>query len=339
MLDRLTINPNLNNPENLHIAKYEGIIVNAICSQGFLFGNNMDKIRRTKYPQPCFYCGGIAVHKFKNGKYCCEKIVSKCPAKKDELKKKAGKYHPLYKERIIVFCNYCGKIKEISSWEYNCSKNHFCNKKCCGKWKSENLVGENSHRYKQITVFCDYCGKSKTIPPCRQYKKYHFCNLKCMSKWQIKQPKEKHNNWQGGQIIVNCTWCNKPKKIRPCLEHRGNHFCNQKCMGEWRSENLSDMNHYNWQGGISAEPYCGIWLDKDYRQSIEDRDNNECQNPDCWKTPSKLIGHHIDYDKKNCHPWNVITICVSCNSRANYKREYWQKLYQNIMTEKYGYQY
>lgn len=104
-----------------------------------------------------------------------------------------------------------------------------------------------------------------------------------------------------------------------------------------------------WKGGISNEPYCSIWSDKEYKQDIRDRDNHTCQNPDCWKNcdnnGEKLCIHHINENKLNCHPWNLISLCRSCNIRAegnkkeNISREYWQNLYQNIMTEKYDYNY
>ena len=54
MLDSTTINQNCK-PENLHIAKYEGVIVDAICSQAFYFeGNDMSEFRRKA---PLCKCG------------------------------------------------------------------------------------------------------------------------------------------------------------------------------------------------------------------------------------------------------------------------------------------
>ena len=90
----------------------------------------------------------------------------------------------------------------------------------------------------------------------------------------------------------------------------------------------------NWKGGITYEPYCDIWLDKDFKESIKARDNYTCQNPDCWQTSNKLVVHHIYYIKKDCHPGNLITLCNSCNSRANKNRNYWQKLYNSILNNK-----
>lgn len=94
-----------------------------------------------------------------------------------------------------------------------------------------------------------------------------------------------------------------------------------------------------WKGGISCEPYCQVWSDKEYKEAIRERDNHICQNPYCYKNDSRLHIHHIDYDKKNCGPNNLITVCGSCNSRANTDREWHIAWYQTIMNHKYGYEY
>jgi len=68
-----------------------------------------------------------------------------------------------------------------------------------------------------------------------------------------------------------------------------------------------------WKGGIACEQYCSIWLDKEFKKSILERDNYQCQNSACWGTGNRLTGHHIDYNKKNCDTSNIITLCNSCN--------------------------
>ncbi len=87
----------------------------------------------------------------------------------------------------------------------------------------------------------------------------------------------------------------------------------------------------SWKDGISCEPYCDAWADKEYKADIKARDNYECQNPDCWGTGKKLCLHHIDYNKKNCGPYNLITLCNSCNARANKDREKHKIFYRRIM--------
>ena len=45
----------------------------------------------------------------------------------------------------------------------------------------------------------------------------------------------------------------------------------------------------------------------------------------------KLCIHHIDYDKKNNNPENLITLCNSCHTKTNIKnRDYWKNYYSEI---------
>jgi len=100
--------------------------------------------------------------------------------------------------------------------------------------------------------------------------------------------------------------------------------------------NFSGSGHPNWKGGISYEPYCPIWKDKEYKQDIKNRDGNKCLNPYCdSKKSNDLIIHHIDYNKKNCKYDNLITICRICNFKANYDREWHVTWYQAIIYKRY----
>ena len=103
--------------------------------------------------------------------------------------------------------------------------------------------------------------------------------------------------------------------------------------------NNSGEKHHNWLGGKSYEPYCSVWSDKGYKYDIKKRDNNICQNPYCYNIGNRLSIHHINYDKKDCHPSNLITLCTSCNARANKDRDWHTTWYQTIMNKKFGYKY
>jgi hypothetical protein len=108
------------------------------------------------------------------------------------------------------------------------------------------------------------------------------------------------------------------------------------CADIRHSIKVSGSMHPNWQGGISCEPYCEIWT-KEYKEYIKERDGHKCLNPYCSsKKPEALAIHHIDYNKKNCHPSNLITVCRSCNSRANVDRDWHQTWYQAIIKNRYG---
>ncbi len=89
-----------------------------------------------------------------------------------------------------------------------------------------------------------------------------------------------------------------------------------------------------WNGGTSFLPYSPEWTD-DLKQSIKDRDNNECQNPYCKQNTEKLDVHHINYNKQDCSQFNLITLCGSCNVRANANRKEWERFYKKIVWSKY----
>ena len=161
------------------------------------------------------------------------------------------------------------------------------------------------------------------------------------------RPPEKHGSWKGGKQVVQCDACEKELFRFPSLIHEKN-FCNHSCYGRWRSENFKGESNPNfgniamfgpanpnWKGGITLEEYCDAWKDRDFKQGIKERDNHECQNPDCRKNSSGLTVHHIDYEKGNCHPRNLITLCTGCNARANFNREFWEAGYREIIRQKY----
>jgi hypothetical protein len=70
----------------------------------------------------------------------------------------------------------------------------------------------------------------------------------------------------------------------------------------------------NWQGGVSSLPYGKEWT-RWLRQAIRQRDGNACRF--CSRTHGKMDVHHIDFDKDNNTPTNLICLCASCHGKAN----------------------
>ena len=116
------------------------------------------------------------------------------------------------------------------------------------------------------------------------------------------------------------------QKISEAL--RGRHLSEEH---KWK---LSEANRgeksSSWNGGSSFLPY-PLVFNGSLKRLIKKRDRDQCQNPDCEQKPCYLVVHHIDYNKENCHPLNLITLCVSCNSKANNYRKEWEKLYMEII--------
>ena len=86
-----------------------------------------------------------------------------------------------------------------------------------------------------------------------------------------------------------------------------------------------------WEGGKSFEPYTIDWT-RTLRQSIRERDNNTCQI--CGKPQAQenrlFCVHHIDYNKRNCDPKNLITLCRICHNKTNVNRKYWIKFFNKL---------
>ena len=89
----------------------------------------------------------------------------------------------------------------------------------------------------------------------------------------------------------------------------------------------------NWNNGSSFEPYSPDF-NKPLKQSVLERDNYTCQNPNCEHLSEGLDVHHINYDKKNSNPENLISLCKSCHIKTNFNRQYYTEFYQNIMMNK-----
>ncbi len=82
-----------------------------------------------------------------------------------------------------------------------------------------------------------------------------------------------------------------------------------------------------WKGGISFEPYPIEW-NETLKRKIRKRDNCLCKV--CNQYGNEV--HHINYDKKNCIPNNLIVLCRPCHTRTGANREYWMNY---LATERY----
>ena len=90
---------------------------------------------------------------------------------------------------------------------------------------------------------------------------------------------------------------------------------------------LGGKNNPNWKGGKSFELYSIDWTET-LRRSTRERDNYVCCL--CGKQQGDIAHdvHHIDFDKKNNNPTNLITICHKCHLKTSQNRKYWIKYSQ-----------
>jgi len=99
-----------------------------------------------------------------------------------------------------------------------------------------------------------------------------------------------------------------------------------------REANLGEKNP-NYIDGLSNLPY-PVGFNDQLKERVRERDNHICQK--CGRTEVECLFlwnqvlhiHHIDYEIENLSDENLISLCLSCNSRVNTNREYWTPFFQ-----------
>jgi len=111
-------------------------------------------------------------------------------------------------------------------------------------------------------------------------------------------------------------------------------------MSKSKKGKMMGENNPAWQEGKSFEPYSSEFNNK-FKRAIRKRDNQICMLCGIHREKLKraLSVHHVNYDKKLTIPQNCICLCDSCHSRTNYNRKHWIKFFQDLLKEKYNYEY
>lgn len=200
---------------------------------------------------------------------------------------------------VIKKCLVCNKEFTTYLSKTKTGGGKYCSQRCSSK-------SQITHIKKK----CLTCGKEYFIFKGQAKRGIrNFCSLKC------------YYPTIAGKIKV-CPVCKKEFHVfRSKLEtHR---CCSWKC----HVKNFGGKNHWNWQGGLSLESYTVSWTNT-LRKSIRERDNYTCGV--CDKTEVKMDVHHIDYDKKNCNPLNLVTLCHSCHTKTGRNRDYWTNYFTSL---------
>jgi 5-methylcytosine-specific restriction endonuclease McrA len=144
-----------------------------------------------------------------------------------------------------------------------------------------------------------------------------------------------HLPWNTGTKGVVKAW-NKGKRLGKNPEHskmmKGRRVSPKtefkKGLVPWNKGKTGEQST-SWKGGLSFEPYSLEWT-KALKELVRERDNHTCQL--CGKKGYPV--HHIDYNKKNCNPENLITLCVNCHSKTSFNREKWKAIFDKIRLKK-----
>ena len=128
----------------------------------------------------------------------------------------------------------------------------------------------------------------------------------------------------------------KAKKGKPFSESHRNNLAaawqNPEVYAKRSAAHKGDKNP-QWRDGLSYEPYSPEFNDE-LKEQVRKRDNYTCQFCGIQENGTKLHPHHIDYNKKNNIPFNLISLCRSCHAKTNFNREHWTEYFQNIIVKR-----
>lgn len=102
----------------------------------------------------------------------------------------------------------------------------------------------------------------------------------------------------------------------------------------WLGKEFSDEHRLKLSrakgGNGKREPYSFDWT-YTLKEAIRQRDNYKCQMCGCPQEECirKLDVHHIDYDKKNCDPKNLLSLCMNCHRKTFKNRKHWARCLKN----------
>lgn len=192
------------------------------------------------------------------------------------------------------------------------------------------LIQSNLPYY--VTIACERCGAERVRPRHVIARgEGRFCSRKCANA-ASKRDGASNTNWRGGRPKP-CAVCGTEFWVKPSQWEKRK-TCSRACHAQVlrASGKLEGDKNPSWRGGLSFEPYTAEFTPR-LKRCIRDRDGRACQL--CGVTqenyPRTLAVHHIDYDKANCQPWNLITLCTGCNTKVNSARGWWTLYFQTLL--------
>lgn len=201
-------------------------------------------------------------------------------------------YHELRKIAVELQCDWCNKTFERPLYVHekalrNDAQGTYCGRACLD---AHNAV-KNARR-------CATCGKPMPGQRSRQY-----CSRECWPSVVVREPRL-------------CNWCQMEYQPKNCRAQ----FCTRECAAAAHSVRMRGKGNGRYKTGMSYAQ----WF-RDMKPLIIERDDHRCVTcgqPEIIKAYTRqgqpaertnLQVHHIDGDRSNNKPENLVTMCQSCH--------------------------
>ncbi len=206
-----------------------------------------------------------------------------------------------------AYCTACGKeFDRPPAHLARATKALFCSHACHGEWQK----GANNHAYAggRVPCVCVQCGKEFSVKPC-EYRRGvgKYCSRPCQTQGYRDRPHAKKPD-----CFITCGYCGVSFKIIPALLDKKK-YCSKLCANRAHRAKMKGPGNGRYLHGRSEERYSA-----DFRAlapDIRTREGLRCFL--CHVTQAAngkdLDVHHIDYDKDNNEPLNLVALCPTCH--------------------------
>lgn len=230
------------------------------------------------------------------------------------------------RRRTEAVCSVCGTAIDRPPSVLAKSKTLACSEPCRRISISRSHVEvRGTAETRQAT--CAQCGKEFTRKP-SQLAKYgqSFCSQACRfgrepvspttvpaeyaPRKRQSFPELRTGRWEPCEMCGEPVWCFKSRQWKHV-------FCGRSCGDAWKMQRNGSA-HPLWQGG-STDYAPGF--NSAIKKVIRKRDGNLCQI--CQRPPAGTRAHHvhhIDDDKTNHAPSNLVTLCFGCHGKIHHGR-------------------
>lgn len=194
-------------------------------------------------------------------------------------------------------CEACGKIVHRTPSHAKRFEHAFCSRECYWTWRDEHIERN-----------CEQCGEVFSDKPSQMTdKRGKYCSQACYDAARAAQ-----------LVTLTCEQCGEPFTLIASHVNSSMYqgrFCSNTCRGIARRLPESARSIYSHE------------FTEALKKQIRERDGHTCQicGISTSDTYRALDVHHIDYNKTNNHPCNLITLCDSCHTRTNYNRGKWRE--------------
>ncbi len=164
-----------------------------------------------------------------------------------------------------------------------------------------------------IREIYEFCGYKTPFMIQKRLREYRISRNLGRDKWSEKSKRHLSENWETEKRL---------KGIKKMAKTKKRLYCEEKII-PWNKGQSFFAREKNpmWKGGASFEPY-GLEFNEELKDYVRMRDGYSCQK--CDKTQEelgyKLHVHHIDFNKKNNNPTNLVCLCMKCHAKITANR-------------------